>query len=109
MESYLARSEKTRRLAELLGKIETAVRESRGIEASGDVGPGLSDVARARLQRELQRALAGLAAQDVRNTTGMKAEGGDRDSQDTKLIKRLVAESETDYRPDQAENDRDKP
>ena len=93
LDHYLASSEKTRKFAELVQKIEQAVQESRTVEQSGSTGPGLSDLARARLQRELHTALASKNSLEF---------GSLRPN-------RLVAESEGEYSNDNSDRGDDIP
>jgi len=93
LDDYLASSERTRQFAELVRKIENSARESRSVDQSGSMGPGLSEIARMRLQRELLRVLA---TQKPLDSGGL---GPDR----------LVAESEAEYSTEASDNGEDIP
>lgn len=57
LESYLAESPQTRQFAEWVQQIENSLAQGRGIEQSGQMGPGLSDVTRARVEQALKKAV----------------------------------------------------
>ncbi len=104
LESHLAGSVQSRRFAELSQQIQAVVAESRNEEVSSQHGPGLSDLARARLSRELRAALAAQMPLASRGESAMS----DSDEPDESSSKRMVAEPETDYGDDvQEEKNKD--
>lgn len=98
LEAHLAHSEQSRQFANLLHQIQSVVVKFREIESELESGPGLSDVAFARLQRQVDQSLLRIESFQASDSNGDSNTASDRE---TGLGSgRKVAESEDDYRGD---------
>jgi len=104
LESHLANSPQTRQFADLVRRTEICVQDTLGIEQMDALGPGLSDVARARLQKELLRAL-------IEKAPMSRDETGTQDRTDAGMVRqdRLVAEPDGNYQTGQTDGNDDVP
>ncbi|HAC90717.1 MAG TPA: hypothetical protein DCF63_08800 [Planctomycetaceae bacterium] len=86
LEHYLAQSPTTRAFADISQRIQQVIDTKTGLDSVASLSPGLSDVARARLERKMKQLL------DNQNAQSTEATG--------QMPHRKVAESQPDYTRD---------
>lgn len=92
LEQHLAQSPTTRAFADISQRIQQVITAKANIDSLASQVPGLSDVARARLERRMKQLISDKAASERSGATGQTPV-------------RQVAESEVDYHHDNPANE----